>query len=44
MVISPKEDRMHPFSTYEAGFSNLSHFASIFEKHTGLKPKKFSSA
>ena len=29
---------------YEVGFSNLSHFARIFEKHTGLKPKKFSSA
>jgi len=29
---------------YQLGFSNLGHFASIFEKHTGLKPKKFSSA
>lgn len=27
---------------YRLGFSNLSHFARLFEKHMGLKPKKFS--
>ncbi|GAB3919919.1 helix-turn-helix transcriptional regulator [Larkinella terrae] len=28
---------------YQLGFTNLSHFSRIFEKHIGLKPKKFSS-
>lgn len=27
---------------YEMGFSNLSHFSRVFEKHYGLNPKKFS--
>jgi AraC-like DNA-binding protein len=27
---------------YELGFSNLSHFSRVFEKHYGLNPKKFS--
>lgn len=27
---------------YEMGFSNLSHFSRVFEKHMGLKPKKYS--
>jgi AraC-like DNA-binding protein len=27
---------------YQLGFSNLSHFTRIFEKHVGLKPKKYS--
>jgi AraC-like DNA-binding protein len=27
---------------YEMGFSNLSHFSRLFEKHYGLSPKKFS--
>jgi AraC-like DNA-binding protein len=27
---------------YEMGFSNLSHFSRLFEKHYGLNPKKFS--
>ncbi|GAB3806534.1 hypothetical protein GCM10028819_42070 [Spirosoma humi] len=27
---------------YQLGFSNLSHFSRIFEKHIGSKPKKFS--
>ncbi len=27
---------------YELGFSNLSHFSRLFEKHYGLKPKRFS--
>jgi AraC-like DNA-binding protein len=27
---------------YRLGFSNLSHFTRLFEKHIGLKPKKFS--
>ncbi|CAL1517542.1 helix-turn-helix transcriptional regulator [Chitinophaga sp. MM2321] len=28
---------------YQLGFSNLSHFSRLFEKHYGMKPKKFSS-
>lgn len=27
---------------YELGFSNLSHFSRLFEKHYGLNPKRFS--
>jgi len=27
---------------YKLGFSNLSHFSRVFEKHLGLKPKKYS--
>jgi len=27
---------------YELGFSNLSHFSRLFEKHYGLNPKQFS--
>lgn len=27
---------------YQLGFSNLSHFTRLFEKHHGAKPKKFS--
>lgn len=27
---------------YRLGFTNLSHFTRIFEKHIGLKPKKYS--
>lgn len=27
---------------YELGFSNLSHFSRVFERHYGLSPKKFS--
>lgn len=27
---------------YEMGFSNLSHFSRIFEKHYGLNPKRYS--
>src|SRR5690606_13016402 len=29
---------------YQLGFSNLSHFGRLFEKHYGLKPKKYVSA
>ncbi|WDF53487.1 helix-turn-helix transcriptional regulator [Mucilaginibacter sp. KACC 22063] len=29
---------------YELGFSNLSHFSRLFEKHYGLTPKRFSQA
>ncbi|MBO2012151.1 helix-turn-helix transcriptional regulator [Hymenobacter negativus] len=29
---------------YELGFSNLSHFSRLFEKHYGLNPKKFSAS
>jgi len=28
---------------YRLGFTNLSHFSRLFEKHHGLKPKKYSS-
>jgi len=27
---------------YNLGFSNLSHFARVFEEHVGVKPKKYS--
>lgn len=27
---------------YQLGFSNLSHFTRLFEKHIGMKPKKYS--
>ncbi|TLU92048.1 helix-turn-helix transcriptional regulator [Dyadobacter sediminis] len=29
---------------YQLGFANLSHFSRVFEKHMGVKPKKFSTA
>jgi AraC-like DNA-binding protein len=29
---------------YQMGFSNISHFSRVFEKHIGLKPKKYSAA
>ncbi|GAA3958263.1 AraC family transcriptional regulator [Mucilaginibacter dorajii] len=29
---------------YRLGFTNLSHFTRIFEKHIGLKPKKYAAA
>lgn len=29
---------------YRVGFTNLSHFARVFEHHLGLKPKKYSVA
>ncbi|NQX40655.1 AraC-type DNA-binding protein [Pedobacter steynii] len=28
---------------YQLGFSNLSHFARVFEKYIGLKPKRYAS-
>jgi len=27
---------------YQLGFTNLSHFSRLFEKHIGIKPKKYS--
>lgn len=27
---------------YQLGFTNLSHFARLFEKHMGMKPKRYS--
>lgn len=27
---------------YQIGFTNLSHFSRVFEKHMGMKPKKWS--
>lgn len=29
---------------YRLGFTNLSHFARVFEQHFGLKPKKYSAS
>jgi AraC-like DNA-binding protein len=29
---------------YELGFSNLSHFSRLFEKHYGLNPKRYSQS
>ncbi|MDN3584657.1 helix-turn-helix transcriptional regulator [Mucilaginibacter flavus] len=29
---------------YQMGFTNLSHFARIFERHKGIKPKKYAKA
>ena len=29
---------------YRLGFTNLSHFTRMFEKHLGLKPKKYATA
>lgn len=28
---------------YELGFTNLSHFARVFEQHIGMKPKKYAT-
>lgn len=38
------EERLSVSETgYRFGFSNLSHFGRLFEKHMGIKPKKWSS-
>jgi AraC-like DNA-binding protein len=29
---------------YQLGFSNLSHFSRTFEKHVGMKPKKYAQS
>ena len=28
---------------YKVGFTNLSHFARVFEQHMGVKPKQYSA-
>lgn len=39
-----KEERLSVSETgYRFGFTNLSHFGRLFEKHMGIKPKKWSS-
>jgi AraC-like DNA-binding protein len=39
-----REERLSVSETgYRMGFENLSHFARIFEKHIGYKPKKYST-
>lgn len=39
-----REEKLSVSETgYRLGFSNLSHFSRIFEKHIGLKPKKYSA-
>lgn len=39
-----KEERLSVSETgYRFGFTNLSHFGRLFEKHLGIKPKKWSS-
>lgn len=38
-----KEERISVSEVgYRLGFSNLSHFARVFESHIGLKPKKYA--
>ena len=38
-----KEERISVSEVgYRLGFSNLSHFARVFENHIGLKPKKYA--
>lgn len=40
-----KEDKLSVSEVgYQLGFSNLSHFSRLFEKHIGLTPKKFSKS
>ena len=39
-----REEKLSVSETgYRLGFSNLSHFSRIFEKHIGMKPKKYSA-
>lgn len=39
-----KEKRMTVSEVgYQLGFTNLSHFARVFEQHMGIKPKKYSA-
>lgn len=49
-TISKRDDKVnYPLkdadlkSIYQLGFSNLSHFSRLFEKHIGMKPKKYSA-
>ncbi|MBB6270692.1 AraC-like DNA-binding protein [Pedobacter cryoconitis] len=38
-----KEEKLSVSETgYRLGFTNLSHFTRVFERHLGLKPKKYS--
>lgn len=40
-----REEKLSVSETgYRLGFTNLSHFTRIFEKHIGLKPKKYSTS
>lgn len=39
-----REEKLSVTETgYRLGFTNLSHFTRVFEKHTGIKPKKYSA-
>lgn len=38
-----KEERLSVSEAgYQLGFENLSHFSRVFERHIGIKPKKYS--
>lgn len=40
-----REEKLSVSETgYRLGFSNLSHFTRLFEKHMGMKPKKYSGS
>lgn len=39
-----REEKLSVTETgYRLGFTNLSHFTRVFEKHIGMKPKKYSA-
>jgi AraC-like DNA-binding protein len=40
-----KENRMSVSEVgFSLGFSNLSHFAKVFQEHVGMKPKSFQKS